>query len=117
VHVKHSRVSHTYRILFNFSIHWNLWFTARRASWIYEQAGQTPTHNAPDDARVRKGLEETTGHKDVINTSSHKRSHVIQLEITRSYSDPIPHSTFRMSVQCPMSHDGNKQWNFSRFKL
>lgn len=45
--------------------------TARRASWIYEQAGQTPTYNTPDDARVRKGLEETTGHKDIINMLDH----------------------------------------------
>lgn len=79
-------VSRTCIILFNFSIHWNfnrdMWYTARRASWIYEQAGQTPTYNAPDDSRVRKRLEETTGHKELL-IRARKRSHVIQVEIIR----------------------------------
>ena len=109
----HVYVYHTCMVMFNFSIHWNFnhgtWFTAWRASWIYEQTGQTPTHNAPDDTGMRKGLEETTDHKDVINTSSQAQP----CDPTGNYSKvslstfPISYSTsriFRMNVQCLMSH-------------
>lgn len=66
---------------------------ARRASWIYEQAGQTLIHNAPDDAGVRKGLEETTGHKDVINMSLQAQP----CDPTGNYSRPSPFHTAQVA--------------------